>query len=203
MKEKILLVSLLLLLTSVCAQTQDEKSYVLDLKYTLKTDSFELLNIELANSGSPNYVLDSADYYFEYNNAQDKEKFFFMVPNVIYSEPDSDINMFDDYGNQIYFPDEADIVTKEEVTEFSIVLPYSETGNKLSIKDKTGKEKLTIDLAELKKTAQTAEIKKQEEDKGTKETASNYGQYIPILVILTIIVAIIFLREWKNEKEKN
>ncbi|PIU21856.1 MAG: hypothetical protein COT15_00185 [Candidatus Diapherotrites archaeon CG08_land_8_20_14_0_20_34_12] len=204
MKEKIFLIALLLLLSSVAAQTQTEKSYVLTMKYTLKSDSFELLGINVVDGDSPDYVLESADYYAEFANG-DGPKYFFNVPNIVYSEPDPDINMFDEQGNQIYFPDEADIINKEEITEFSIVLPYSETSDKLSIKDKTGKEKLSVDLTALKMEKKLES--EMAEPKGNKFDFSRdvlkNPIILPILLIATLIIAIIFVRELKNEKQKS
>lgn len=203
MKKTFIFALLLIFCSATFAQTQAEKSYVLDLKYTLKSDSFELLGIELVNSDSPNYVLDSADYYFEFNNAQDAEKFFFNVPNVVYSEPNSDINMFDEQGNQIYFPDASDIITKEEVTEFTIVAPYFEEADKLIVRDVKGNEKLNVDLSALK-----AEKKLDAENDESKGKGFDFNKDIlknpvilPILLIVTLIVAIIFLRELKKEEK--
>ncbi|MEK6972430.1 MAG: hypothetical protein AABW72_00080 [archaeon] len=205
MKKIFLLTFILLLFYSVAAQTLSEKSYVLDLKYTLKSDSFELMGIEIYNSGSPNYVLDSADYYFEFSDFENKEKFFFEVPNIVYTEPDPSIDMFDEQGTQIYFPDETDIIGKEEVTDFTLVVPYSENANKLIIKDAKGKEKLSVDLTALKPSEKPDS--KLDEPKG-KEFDFNRDvlknpSILPILLIATLIVAILFRRELKNEKQKD
>lgn len=205
MKKIFLWIVILLLFYSVTAQTPSEKSYVLDLKYALKSDSFELLGIEISNSGSPNYVLDSADYYLEFSEFENKEKLFFNVPNVVYSEPDPNIDMFDEQGNQIYFPNEADIVTKEEVTEFTLVVPYFEEAGKLIVKDAKGKEKLSVDLTALKLSkkndSKEVEPKGNEFDFG-KDILKN-PIILPALLVITLIVAIIFVGELRNEKQKN
>ena len=136
-------------------------------------------------------------------------------PNTtIIVEPEEDL--FDENGNQIYFPDANDVQRELNFVSLTLLVPYSESVYTLQIKNKEGKILAEENIGfiqeqlayEEENEIQNKLVKDESKEKQksvvpVKEQASGYGEFIAPAFVLIAMLILLFLFFKHKKKAKN
>lgn len=181
MKKIVLLMALVCLIPLSFAQ---EHAFLVSFSYDLNSDSFSFNSVKIIDAENIGYDKGSEEgYSLKLFNEKESHEIKFQPYGVIYLDLPSK-ELFDENGEQIYFPTIEETIQVKEKTEHAMLLPYLENAE-MQIMDDKGKTKLKINLQE--------EVEKQFSDMGKepqqeKMPLSNQALFgVGLLLILLII----------------
>lgn len=146
MKKIILLLALLCSFPLVFAQ-EEEYGFLVSFTYDLNSDSFSFDSVRIIERGEMSFEQGSEEgYSLKVFSGTEEYEIKFKTTHTIYVDPPRD-ELFDENGEQKYFPEIDEVIQVMEQTQQVMFLPYMDNA-RMRIIDEEGNEKLEIDLQE-------------------------------------------------------
>lgn len=194
MKKMILLLILIFLLPLSFAQ---EFAFLVSFSYDLNSDSFAFDSAKIIEGENIGFEQGNEEgYALKVFSETDSYEIKFKPESIIIIDPPAE-ELFDENGEQIYFPNVDEVIQVQEKTQHTMLLPYMDNA-KMKILDSEGKTKLEIDLQE-EINKQFPELQKEAE----KEKTQTKDQTINLAIIIAVlIVAYFFINKTRKNKRK-
>ncbi len=196
-KKLILFLALICLLPLVFA----EHAFLVSFEYDSGSDIFSFDSVKIIDHKEIEFE-EGAEEGYSLKLSSDKNAFEikFKPVSIAFVDPPSDINMFDENGEQIYFPTMAETVQVQKKTQHSMLLPYMDNA-KMEIFDEKNEKKLEVDLQE--------EIDKQipdwvkesiTQDEEKSEIAFNELVLYGIGILAIVLIVFLLIRKRKGKR---
>ena len=186
MKKTILVLGILILFSLQVFALEEEQSLFITITYDLNTDSFILEDIELINLPA-NVISEETGYELVVPGTD--FGFKFQIPNVMFKDLPAEV-LFDENGEQKYFPTEDEVIEIINQVTFDLQVPYSKEVTQVKILSPEGEEKLNITLQNADETQANGTDSLDNGEELTPEQISNTAlTTIAVILILLSIVA--------------